>query len=261
MRCKYCNIEIEGRAKVCPLCHEKLERPTVEEKPIAPAVDENDNIVDEKSNSIVNASDKFVAVEEKSFYPPRENQAKVKKPLTFNTIFFLVSIPLFLICLTINVLTTPHLLWFYLVGACEVYIYLLVRNTIHSANSIAVKILWQGIMLFFMVWIAETVFVRFELPNTEKWVLEYALPAVIGISVIVMAIFTAVLGKKQPAMILDCIFLSIVGYIPIIFYACHLVEHSIFAIVIMLLSSITIACCVIYGRAVLVADIRKRFHV
>ncbi|MEG2675677.1 MAG: hypothetical protein RR993_01540, partial [Clostridia bacterium] len=106
MRCKYCNIEIEGRAKVCPLCHEKLERPTVEEKPIAPAVDENGNIVDEKSNivdengnivdeksnSIVNASDKFVAVEEKSFYPPRENQAKVKKPLTFNTIFFLVSI-------------------------------------------------------------------------------------------------------------------------------------------------------------------------
>ncbi|MEG1536502.1 MAG: hypothetical protein RR416_06000, partial [Clostridia bacterium] len=118
MRCKYCNIEIEGRAKVCPLCHEKLERPTVEEKPIAPAVDANGNIVgeksnlntieksdivDEKNNSFVTANDKFVAVEEKSFYPPRENQSKVKKPLTFNTIFFLVSIPLFLICLTINV--------------------------------------------------------------------------------------------------------------------------------------------------------------
>ncbi|MEG1609133.1 MAG: DUF6320 domain-containing protein, partial [Clostridia bacterium] len=103
MRCKYCNVQIDCKTKICPLCHEKLDD------------------IDEGLPQI---------------YPDKPLRNEKKRKLSANLIYILVSAIIFIPCLAISLILTPTIPWFWIIGILAVYGYVLVYNTIMSSHSI-----------------------------------------------------------------------------------------------------------------------------
>lgn len=231
MRCKYCNVEIEGQAVVCPLCHEKLAQ-------------------DPQSDAQVPT------------YPPKRLHRHPHTHFTFTNIYLFVSAVLFFIGMTIALVLTPQVQWFWMIALIALHGYLLVRYTILSARSIGMKIFLQACMILILLVAADRIFLPLaEETPTLDWTLEIALPAILGVSTIVMGVLTAVYARRRPSVLMDCILLSSLGFLPLILYATDDLTSPYAAIACAVLSGIAILCCVVFGRKEIAQEFSKRLHI
>lgn len=231
MRCKYCNVEVLGEATLCPLCHEKLEADG-DASQIAPT------------------------------YPPKRARKRTRHThFTFNNVYLFVAAVLFLIGLTVNLMLTPRVQWFWLIGLVALYGFLLIRYTILSAHSIGMKILQQAAMILILVLASYQVFRHVRLDAYPKnLALEIALPSILSVSTLVMGILTAVHARRRPSVLIDCMLLSALGLLPLILYFARVLQTLYGGIVSACVSAITILCCLFFGRHELGEEFRKKFH-
>lgn len=228
MRCKYCNVEIGCKAKVCPLCHEKLE---------------------DDSDSVLPAA-----------YPSKSRK-KERKHLSASSLYLSIAVSIFVLSIPINLLTTPEVYWFGIVGILGVYGLVLVRNTILSNNSIGVKIFWQCLWALVVLLVVNVILSR-QIPElTGAWVWNYGLPTILLSSTLVVGIYTAIAFRFWNDVIVDAMCVSAVGFVPVILYAFKVITHPAMSITCACVSSVVIIFCGILGRKSLVAEFRKRFHV
>lgn len=229
MRCKYCNVEINCKTKICPLCHEKL--------------DEFDETLPQ-------------------IYPVKQLKSEKKKKLSANWIYILISAIIFIPSLAVNLIVTPSIQWFWIVGILAVYGYVLVYNTILSSHSISSKILIQtafGIGFIFAIY---AVFRELDPTISQReWLFDFALPCVIAVSIITMTVMAMVFSRTNHAALLDCIMLSCMGYLPIILYAAGVVADPALAYFCAVLCSVSIIACAIVGRKKVWLEFKKKFHV
>lgn len=231
MRCKYCNIEVGCKTKVCPLCHEKL-------------VDEN-----EENSSLSLA------------YPYKTLRKKEKRRLSASSIYLSIAVSIFVLCIPINLLITPDIYWFAIVGIVGVYGFVLVRNTILSNNSIGIKVFWQCVWALCVLLVVNYILQK-QIPSlTGAWVWDYGLPSILLASTLVVGIYTAIAFRFWNDVIVDAICIACLGYIPIILYAFNVVEKPAISITCACVSSVIIIFCGILGRKSLIAEFKKRFHV
>lgn len=229
MRCKYCNVEIGCKAKVCPLCHEKLE---------------DDNSTDALPSA----------------YPSKSTK-KERKYLSPSSLYLSIAVSIFVLCVPINLLTTPEVYWFGIVGILGVYGFVLVRNTILSNNSIGVKIFWQCLWALIVLLVVNVILSR-QIPElTGAWVWNYGLPTILLSSTLVVGIYTAIAFRFWNDVIVDAMCVSAIGFIPIILYAFNVITQPAMSITCACVSSVVIIFCGILGRKSLINEFRKRFHV
>lgn len=232
MRCKYCNVEIGCKTKICPLCHEKLEY---------------DN--DEEAATLAQA------------YPAKVKTKKKRRRISASSLYLSIAVTLFVLSIPINLLVTPEIYWFGLVGIIGVYGFVLVRNTVLSNNSIGVKIFWQCLWMFIVLVVVNEILSR-QLPQlTGAWVWNYGLPTILLVSTLVVGIYTAIAFRFWNDVIVDAICVAIVGFLPVILYAFKVVDEPAMSIACACVSSVVIIFCGILGRKSLISEFRKRFHV
>jgi len=230
MRCKYCNIEIGCQSKVCPLCHEKLHLPAELDMPHA--------------------------------YPqkPAGKQPKKRKLFSARSLYLSIALTIFILCIPINLLTTPDLYWFAIVGAVGAYGFVLLHHTILSNNSIGIKIVWQGISIL-VVLLAVNFLLKKQAPElASTWVWDYGLPSILIIASLVTGIYTSIAFKFWNNIIIDALGISALGFIPLILYAVKVVHHPALSVVSACISSVVIIFCGILGRRTLISEFKKKFH-
>ncbi|MDE6614348.1 MAG: hypothetical protein K2K24_02450 [Clostridia bacterium] len=239
MRCKYCNVEIGCKSKICPLCHEKLH-------------------IDSKVDLPLDANDELP-----NAYPPkkREKVPVKKRLLSPASLYLSIALALFILCVAINLRLTPNIYWFAFVGAVLVYGFILIKHTVLSNNSIGIKIFWQAVAIF-VILIALNYLVKDQIVNyITNWVWNWGLPAIFIVSTLVVGIYTSVAFHKWHSVIIDALAVSALGFIPIILYACGVVDKPVLSIICACLSSIGIIFCAILGRKTLISEFKKKFHV
>lgn len=220
MKCKYCNAEIVGKADFCPLC----KRPLVQ-----------DEVVNDVNKEYV--------------YPIKKKRGKAYKLLTFTPMYLMIASVVFLIVALVNILVAPEMPWYLLVGVTLLYAYVLVQNTILSRNSIFSKILWQALLIFAFLWVIG--FMLHSMGIIEQiwvFVFDYTLPAVVGISNLVMCILTACFVNRDKGLILDAICFSCTGFVPLILYGAGFGLISYPSVAVAILSFIQIIVFAIAGR-------------
>ena len=230
MRCKRCNVEIYGKADFCPLCKQPLEG--------------------EKNE-----------YNEEYIYPIKKKRGKSYKILTFTPMYIIVASLVFLIATTINMVLAPDMKWFWVVGIVLIYAYILVQNTILSRSTIAHKILWQGLIVFAFIWsVSHLLFQMGVISDVWFWAVDLALPIVIGVSNLVMWILTACFVKTDKSLIIDCIWFSLTGFLPIILYFANAIVYGYLAIAVAVCSLVQIIVLLIAGRKYLKKGAKLKFR-
>lgn len=230
MRCKYCGVEVKDNVKICPICHEKLEGYL----PDAP-----------------------------SMYPPKDSVKRKRKHthFTFDNLYWGIGLAVWICCLAVCEALTPTLQWHWLVIVLILYGYLFVRNTILSNSSIGLKIFTQIIMILAVLISSLNIFKGLNLYHDPMyWILEYALPIVLGTGLVIMIVFVCIFAKRRPSLIVDCVFMMLLGYAPIIMYLTGNVTHLWPSLTVSIVATLAIISCFMFGRKELLDELKKRFH-
>lgn len=235
MRCKYCDVEVACKSKICPLCHEKL------------ALPENLDLT----------------YEEQKAYPDKQKQQKRKslRKMTAIRLYLCVAIAIFILCIPINLLTTPNLYWFAIIGVLALYGFILVNNTILSNNGIGIKIFWQGVGILAVLLTINYLLDKQAPQYSPSWVWDYGLPAILIVASLVTGIYAALASKFWRGAVIDALIISALGYLPLILFAVKVVIHPALSIAATCVSTIMIISCCIFGRKTLISEFKKRFHV
>lgn len=220
MRCKYCNVEIKGKADVCPLCHQKI-------------------------NDSENETREYL-------YPTRK-QRMIQKQFSFTTIYCFIIACLNVIFITVNMIATPDILWFLLLDLGFFYIYILVHNTILHRSSGAYKIFMQSITLCALALLAQWI-------AGGNWAYDYAFPLLLLLSLIVMLIFLCVKTKRPNEYIFYIVMLSLLGFIPMILFWCGVTAIVWPAATVGTLSIMLVIGILFFAPKEFLFELKKKFH-
>lgn len=228
MRCKFCNVEVDCKTHICPLCHE-LVTPD-EGETLSPA------------------------------FPPKTAKAEKKRHTHFTAtnIYLAVSFIAFIVCLAVNLGLKQSTNWFLMVGAILLYGFLTMRNTVMSSNSAWIKAFWQIVMISLILWLAQVVFD--DVVTETYWLLDFALPIVIMLSVLTLGIISCVLVRRNKALLYDTLFLSLIGFVPLIFYAVGLVHSVLVSAICAGFCAAVIVCVIIFARKEILEEMERRLH-
>ena len=234
MRCKYCNIDVACSSKICPLCHEKL-------------------IIPDSLD---------LTYEPPKAYPDKQKPVrKAKKKLSVTRLYISIALTVFLLSVPINLLTTPNIYWFAIVGVLGIYGFILEANTILSNNGIGIKIFWQGVGILAVLLTINYLLDKQAPEYSPTWVWDYGLPAILIVASITTGIYTAIALKSFSSAVIDTLIISALGYVPMILYACKVIAHPALAIASTCVSTIIIIFVCILGRKILISEFKKKFHV
>lgn len=229
MRCKFCNVEVDCKTHICPLCHELI-TPEEGDENLTPA------------------------------FPPKTEKSERKRHTHFTlpNIYLAVSFVIFIICLAVNLGLHQPTKWFLMVGAVLLYGFLTMRNTVMSNNSAWIKAFWQIVMISLILWLAQVVFD--EVITVKFWLLDIALPIIIMLSVLTLGIISCAVVRKNKALLYDTLFLSLMGFVPIILYAFGLVHGVLFSAICAGFCAIVIVCVIIFARKEILEEMERRLH-
>lgn len=229
MRCKYCGVEVDDDSKICPLCHELLE--------------------DDGAPTHVN------------FPPKTPASMKRKKPsrFSFNNVYIAVSALILILCIPLNLVLTPDVMWFSIVIAVLLYGYLTVVNTVMSNSSLWIKIFCQIVMICLILWAAQSV-LNPLMGERNNWLLDFALPIILTLSVIALGVTAARLMDKEPSLLVDNLLISLIGFLPIILYAAGAIDEIVPTAVCTSVCMLSLIGFIAFARDELWAEIVRRFH-
>jgi hypothetical protein len=223
MRCEYCKIEIEGNVGICPLCHEVLsdERGTITKFPLP----------------------------DKTKKKPK---TRTKVILGYVFIVSLVSLR----CLFINV-SIPLIgmyQWWIIVAGTLFYGVFLFRNTIFSYLSAGQRTFWQFIYLLGFMYAVEAVF------GLPPFVTAYGLPLVCFTAVSTIFLYILIAKKYVRQNTTSVILLSVLGFLPLIFYFTRVTAVLWPALVSGSVSAAAALFTVIFSRKYLADEFERKFH-
>lgn len=220
MRCDKCNVEI-GESNICPLCHENIQKGEI---------------------TII-----------KSEYPPKQAKRPLPMRISPKTIFLIIAVIAATICILVNYLTDTTYLWCWFMTALFGYCYLTIANTICSETEIGAKILLQGATLVALSYIYDAIF-RMHIATG------YCVPIIISLMIVSSVASLIAKYKYNRSLFVSCNIISVLGFIPIILYACKLTDILIPAIVCAVVGGISLICSLSFNAKRLKEQYSKVFH-
>lgn len=223
MHCKYCGVEVESDTFVCPLCHEKME-------------------IDDTVLPI------------NGLFPPKRKKQAVRKKISVFTWYCFIALVLFVVSVAIDFAVTdgPH--WSYAVGAGIVYGAFLIKFVIMARSSVGVRVFWQLIAMTVTGLIFGVVFNEFDI------VIKYVLPSIIMVSIIVQSSFSVFYAKRKRSIFLSSMVISLLGFVPIILYACKVESELWLAIASAVLGAGALIGNIVFGNKKIAFEVQKRYH-
>lgn len=231
--CPRCKVHILTNRMTCPLCTAVL-KPSSKETSLVP-----------------------------SKFPPYKPSDAIKRNFVLRLLLF-ISIVIGGVSLLVNLLLIETGLWSLIVISGIIYLWILIKYTIMTNYNISLRLLFQAIAVTIFVFAIE----RFiplltKEPMGTHWALEYVMPFVmIATSLaITILIFIRPLKYREYVFYLFC--MSILGFIPIIFYLLKLIEPHGFipSLICAAYSVITLLGMFFFGDRTTKDELIKRFHV
>ncbi len=224
--CDNCKVDIICKTDVCPLCHKRLD------------------INDEEKQKI--------RTMERAFPKRALQRALVETPL--NKIYLILSLNIALISIVANVILTPKLYWSAIVVSLLFYIYFFVRYTILDYGQFHRKLFGQTLALIAIFILVQQVF------KSYLWIYEYALPAIVFVSITIIGIYSLVNIKVARKYIFSLFALAVIGLAPL-FIVLFLGDGITWpSVIVALTSGSIILTLIIQARKVLWAEIKRIFH-
>lgn len=221
MRCNNCKVDI-GDSNICPLCHEIINK---------------DN-----------------ATEIKCEYPPKRKKRPLPLIISPRNIYLIIAVFISLISIIVCYVTHSTALWCWFVVSLLAYGYLLIGNTIFSNTEIGTKIFLQGTCLISLCYIYEAIF-------KTQVATAYCLPIIISAMIIVCGSMLILFYKHNRTLFVSCNLISVLGFIPIILYACNVTSILIPAIISAAIGGFTLICGIAFGLTKLKEQFEKVFHI
>lgn len=178
--CKNCKVNVDTDRDYCPLCFRELSGEGMTDTPL---------YAERKTNEHCNKNNDFIT-----------------------KLFVFMTICSVSVCLIVNLLADPEVLWSLTVISGLTYVWVLVSHTIISRRGAFEKVLFQLLAILFILWTSDLI------SSTHDWLPEYVFPSVslCAITVLVMII----LIKRDKSWILSffviTLFLGISSVIVII---------------------------------------------
>lgn len=222
MYCDECDITIPYTTDTCPLCNKKISDTKELDNPI---------------------------------YPRRNASFRFPVKYSFTIFFTTIAISIFLIVLIVNLLTDKSILWALIVGAGLMYTYALIRHTIMTSYCSASKIFIQGSLLCFLILIIQNV------TRSGYWAYEYVIPMILVVNTAVLWAITLIIRTKRASYALTLIGVSILSFIPMIWFALAYSDVLWTALVPFILAIITLPLVLIMFNKILYIELKRLLHI
>lgn len=220
MKCNKCNVEI-GDSNICPLCH-----------------------------SIAGNNEHIII---KNNYPPKQGKRPLPLKLSPKTIYLIIALIASVACIIANYLTKTNVLWCWFMVSVFAYGYLMIANTIFSNTEFGAKIFLQGAALIALSYIYDAVF-------KTKVATNYCLPIIISAMIIINGALLLIYHKHNLSLFVSSIFISLLGVLPIILYACKVITILAPPVVAVVLGGISFILVIAFSAKQLKVQFKKVFH-
>jgi hypothetical protein len=227
MRCQKCNVEIEGKTSVCPLCHNRLD------------------LTEEAKKEIQRA--------ERAFPERSKNRPKATTP--FNKLYLIISFNIMLISITTNIIVTPKVYWSLIVLAFLFYLYYFIRYTIMSYRHFNTKVFAQAVALTAIMILVQQVLEK------NLWVYEYILPGIVFVSTVMIGAYILINLENARQYIFSLFLVGILGLLPILIVVLTHRQVVWPSIVVAATSGSIILTTIILAHKIIWAEIKRIFHI
>ena len=169
-------------------------------------------------------------------------------------VLMLVSIIVAIILVIINKLTTPDIHWAALANGGIIYVWVIVKYSIHRNVNIAGHVLIQTIAVSIL-----TVFIDYKL-GFKGWSLSLAIPIILIVANTAMLILTIVSYKKYLRYAIYQLFILIFSVLPAILIGERVVTKPIMSIIAIGISILNLVITIILSAKDLGEAIKRKFH-
>ena len=222
MFCDDCKIKIPYLTDTCPLCEKKVSDTNELDNPL---------------------------------YPRRNASFKFPVKYSFSMFYGIIAFSIFIIMLVVNLITSKHLLWAFIVGAGLIYLFVLVRHTILTSYGSAGKIFMQGLIICILLWVIQWV------TRSGTWAYDYVIPMVLVINTIVQWALAFIRRIRRANYAFTLLGMSILNIAPLLWYLMGL--STVLWTMIMSLSTagLTLIMCMILFRRLVYEEIKRLMHI
>jgi|AGTN01.2.fsa_nt_gi hypothetical protein len=226
MKCSHCNVEINFRTPVCPLCHSPFSR----------------------ENGSLDAMKKLPRAFPKLGRPP------VLGTTMFEKVYFFTALSIALITLVAEFSVYMKVRWFWIVSAGLVYVYFLIRGTIQDTKYFSQKVLAQAVFLSIIGFTLQNVLER------PFYVFEYILPTIYLISMIMIGIYILANLKNQRKHLIHLLSVALLAFMPFAVVLGGSSPNWILTVITASLGGLIIIITIIGSMRNIVSEFRRLFH-
>lgn len=165
-----------------------------------------------------------------------------------------MAINILLISIVANIIITPDVYWSLIVAGLLLYFYFFIRYTILRYSHFNSKVVGQAAFLYAIFILIQQVL------DMNLWIYEFALPAIILVSTIAIAIYLLVNIGTAKNYLFSLFILAVLGILPIfivLFTDAYYIWPSIVAAI---TSASILLTTIIAGRKTLLAEFKRKFH-
>lgn len=221
--CERCKLSVDTLNNTCPLCYGELTGESEREHEV--------------------------------FMPRKEDEKVNKRTSMAVKIFAFLSICTSIICVFINFVTKDPVMWSLIVLLGILYLWVFVAHTILSRRSFFEKVFFQICMILSIMFACELI-----APSERSWVINYVLPSVCILTIVVLNFFSLIGGKKY-RFLLSCLIIYMLFFvIGIIMWALNLTEFKILYYISIIYSVISICGTFLFGYRIIASEFKKKMH-
>lgn len=226
--CKKCQVTVIGKHRICPLCQTDLE-----------AAEKDADATEEIS-------------EEEDVFP--QLQELYKRNLLFKIITFL-SCLLIIISVFLNLLLSGGHGWAYIIVAAACCFWVTFYIAFRKRKNVEKAILYMEVLISFMCWLWD------YFTGYHGWALDFVLPGLGMVTLLSLFIISHFLHADDDDDLIYLILGSLLGLVPLLFYALHWLRFSVPSLLCALFSVIFLTAVLIFQWERMVSEIQRRMHV
>lgn len=219
--CKKCGVTVIGKHQHCPLCQTELE--------------------------IIEADD-----EDEDIFP--EMQALYKRNLLFKVITF-VSFLLIIVSVFLNLLLSGGHGWVYIIVAAACTFWVTFYIAFRKRKNVEKAILYMEVLISFLCCLWD------YFTGWHGWALDFVLPGLGMVTLVGLFIISRLMHADDDDDFIYLILGSLLGLVPLVCYALHLLHFSVPSLLCALSSIIFLAAVLIFQWERMVAEIQRRMHI
>lgn len=188
---------------------------------------------------------------------PQSYPALLQKAERYNMlrrIFIMASLTISIICVTINLMTNPSVLWSLIVVVNIVYMWVAISTAVRIRSKLGYNILIQVISLAALMVVIDW------FSGHSNWALNYVVPFLFITATMSITIIIIVRRMDSSSFILYFFLTALIGFVPIVLLAMGLVTVLWPSLASALYSGLSLISLFVFADRDTKHELKKRFH-